>query len=71
MSMSFDGFVAADDISPEEPRGIGGLRLHDWAMAGTDPQSSQVVEQAKAAAGDKNVAVSGVEVGRTVVAGRA
>jgi len=43
MSMSLDGFVTAADISPEEPLGVGGQRLHDWA---TDPQGSEVLDQA-------------------------
>lgn len=36
MSMSLDGFVTAAGISPEEPLGVGGERLHEW---GTDPVS--------------------------------
>src|SRR5215210_2337500 len=33
ISMSLDGFVAGPGQSPEHPLGIGGERLHDWAIA--------------------------------------
>jgi dihydrofolate reductase len=45
MSMSLDGFVTAAEISPEEPLGIGGERLHEWAAPGTDPRGISLVEQ--------------------------
>jgi len=31
--MSLDGFVAGPDQSVENPLGIGGMRLHEWAFA--------------------------------------
>jgi dihydrofolate reductase len=34
MSMSLDGFVTGPDVSPEEPMGRGGERLHDWMFEG-------------------------------------
>jgi dihydrofolate reductase len=33
VSMSLDGFVAGPDQSVENPLGVGGMRLHDWAFA--------------------------------------
>jgi dihydrofolate reductase len=45
MSMSLDGFVTAAEISPEEPLGIGGERLHEWAFPGTDPRGTSLLEQ--------------------------
>jgi dihydrofolate reductase len=45
MSMSLDGFVTAAEISPEEPLGIGGERLHEWAFPGTDPRGISLLEQ--------------------------
>ena len=30
--MSLDGFVAGPNQSVENPLGIGGMRLHDWAF---------------------------------------
>lgn len=34
LSVSLDGFVAGRDQSVEEPLGVDGERLHDWAFAG-------------------------------------
>ena len=33
ISVSLDGYVAGPNISPEEPLGEGGERLHDWVTA--------------------------------------
>jgi dihydrofolate reductase len=33
ISMSLDGFVAGPDQSVDNPLGIGGMRLHEWAFA--------------------------------------
>jgi dihydrofolate reductase len=33
ISMSIDGFVAGPDQSEENPLGIGGMRLHEWAFS--------------------------------------
>ena len=33
ISMSLDGFVAGPEQSVENPLGIGGMRLHEWAFA--------------------------------------
>jgi dihydrofolate reductase len=33
ISVSLDGFVAGPEQSPENPLGIGGMRLHDWVFA--------------------------------------
>lgn len=48
MSQSVDGFVTAAGITPTEPLGIGGERLHEW---GTDPRGSALLEQAVARVG--------------------
>lgn len=36
MSISLDGFVAGPDQSPEQPIGVGGLRLHQWHWPADD-----------------------------------
>lgn len=36
ISMSLDGFVAADGMTVDEGMGAGGEVLHDWAFAGDD-----------------------------------
>ncbi|HMO01171.1 MAG TPA: dihydrofolate reductase family protein [Miltoncostaeaceae bacterium] len=33
ISISADGYVAGPDQSMEEPLGVGGMRLHDWAIS--------------------------------------
>ena len=33
LSISLEGFVAGPDPSNEDPLGIGGMQLHEWAMA--------------------------------------
>jgi dihydrofolate reductase len=33
ISVSLDGYVAGPEQSPENPIGIGGMRLHDWVFA--------------------------------------
>lgn len=37
MSISLDGFVAGPDQSPEDPMGVGGLRLHEWHWHAGEP----------------------------------
>lgn len=61
--MSLDGFVAGPDQSVENPLGVGGMRLHEWAfplevfrrMHGLDGgevnASTQVIEEALANVG--------------------
>ena len=36
MSMSLDGFIAGPNEGPDNGLGDGGLRLHNWLMAGGD-----------------------------------
>ena len=57
IAMSLDGFVAGPGQSVENPLGIGGMRLHEWAFAlatwrashgmegGEDNESTAVVEE--------------------------
>jgi dihydrofolate reductase len=33
IAMSLDGFVAGPEQSPDNPLGVGGMRLHDWVFA--------------------------------------
>jgi dihydrofolate reductase len=60
ISMSLDGFVAGPEQSVENPLGIGGMRLHQWAFplavwraphglpGGDVNESSRVVEESLA-----------------------
>jgi dihydrofolate reductase len=55
ISISADGFVAGPDQSEENPIGVGGLRLHDWAISlaawreahGNDSQGGDVNESTR------------------------
>jgi hypothetical protein len=63
ISMSLDGYVAGPDQSLENPLGVGGMRLHEWAFelgswraphgleGGEVNESSAVVEQGLANVG--------------------
>jgi len=63
ITMSLDGFVAAPNPSLENPLGVGGERLHEWAFAaqswrerhgrsgGEDNQDSKVIAEATSATG--------------------
>src|SRR3954465_11442573 len=63
ISMSLDGYVAGPDQSMENPLGVGGMRLHQWAFAlsafakmqgregGGVNESSAVIEEAFANVG--------------------
>ena len=60
ISMSLDGFVAGPNQSVDEPLGVGGMRLHEWAFAleiwraehglqgGEVNESTPVVEESQA-----------------------
>lgn len=55
MSMSLDGFIEAADATPEAPLGVGGERLHEWAMGG-DQQNADFLASA---IGDIGAVVAG------------
>jgi dihydrofolate reductase len=44
MSMSLDGFIEAADPTPEEPLGVGGERLHEWAFGHDERDRSVMAE---------------------------
>ena len=41
LGMSLDGYVTGPDISPEEPMGRGGKRLHEWKFEGRSAAESE------------------------------
>lgn len=51
ISMSLDGFVTASNMSPEEPMGKGGERLHEWAFGGEDKRNLEILERGLSATG--------------------
>jgi len=50
ISMSLDGFIAADGMTADEGMGVGGEVLHDWALAGDD-RDRALLEQAATSLG--------------------
>ena len=44
MSMSLDGFIEAADPTADEPLGVGGERLHEWAF-GEDERDRRVLAE--------------------------
>ena len=50
ISMSLDGFVTASNVSPDEPLGEGGQRLHEWAF-GDDERNRELLTEAVDAVG--------------------
>ncbi len=63
ITMSLDGFVAGPDAGHEEPLGVGGERLHEWALGlkswrehhgksgGTTGPDNDLIEESVAATG--------------------
>src|SRR5687767_8861009 len=45
ISMSLDGFITASNRRPEQPMGVGGERLHEWAFGGEDKRDREVLER--------------------------
>ena len=43
ISISVDGFVAADNVRVEAPMGDGGDRLHGWLMDTSDPRNREIL----------------------------
>lgn len=51
ISMSLDGYVRAPNARPEEPLGVGGEALHDWAISDQDAAGRDVISRAVAGLG--------------------
>jgi dihydrofolate reductase len=49
ISISVDGFVTAAGVTPEEPLGQRGQRLHAWAADSADPQDAAVLAEVRRA----------------------
>jgi dihydrofolate reductase len=44
ISMSLDGFIAAENVRLEAGLGDGGERLHEWAFKSEDPRNRELLE---------------------------
>src|SRR5258708_39141298 len=67
ISMSLDGFVAGPDQSVENPLGIGGMRLHEWAFALEAWRSMHGLEGGDINAGAQVVKESLENIGATIM----
>lgn len=67
ISMSLDGFVAGPDQSVEEPLGVGGMQLHEWAIAVSTWRAAHGEEGGEAGVDDDAVKESLVNVGATIM----
>ena len=45
ISMSLDGFVAGPNVSPQQPLGENGMRLHDWIFDGKTDADTKIMEE--------------------------
>ncbi len=67
MSMSLDGFIAGPNEGPGNGLGDGGDRLHEWALAGADPDDEDAFDHLTGV--DRQVVDEFMSTG-AVVAGR-
>jgi dihydrofolate reductase len=51
ISMSLDGYVRAANPRPDEPLGVGGEALHEWALNDDDAAGRDVLDRGIAATG--------------------
>src|SRR5918994_6064957 len=58
ISMSLDGFSAGPNVSPENPLGEGGERLHEWLFRSNTPADSSIMEETVKASGAVIVGVT-------------
>ena len=69
LAISLDGYVAGPDQSLDNPLGVGGMRLHEWAFA---TRSFNAVHSAEGTGGetgidDDHIARADVGIGATVM----
>jgi dihydrofolate reductase len=67
ISMSLDGFVAGPRQSVENPLGVGGMRLHEWAFALAAWRSTHGLEGGEVNASTQIVEEAWDDVGATVM----
>lgn len=67
ISMSLDGFVAGPDQSVENPLGVGGMRLHQWAFPLRAWRSTHGLDGGEVNESDAVVAEALANVGATVM----
>lgn len=67
LTISLEGFVAGRDQSPENPLGIGGEGLHEWAVAVRSVREMHDMEGGETGPSDMVVAETVENVGATIM----
>ena len=70
ITMSLDGYVAGPDQSPQNPLGVGGGALHEWAFATRTFRRSHGMEGGETGPDDDVVAESLEGIGATIMGRR-
>jgi dihydrofolate reductase len=67
ISMSLDGYVAGPDQSIKEPLGVGGERLHEWAISLAAWRAAHGLEGGEVNESTQVMAESLVDIGATIM----
>lgn len=51
LSMSLDGYITGPDVTPRQPMGIGGKRLHEWIFNGKTDIDGRILEEVVSSSG--------------------
>lgn len=51
LSMSLDGYIAGRDVTPQQPMGVGGERLHEWIFSGKTDIDGKILEEVVSSSG--------------------
>jgi dihydrofolate reductase len=67
ISMSLDGFVAGPDQSLENPLGVGGPALHEWAVATRSWRAAHGMDGGETGLDDDRITAATGDVGATIM----
>jgi dihydrofolate reductase len=67
LSISLDGFVAGPDPSQQDPLGIGGMQLHEWAFKAMAWQQEHGLEGGEDNADSKHIAALRARIGAGIM----
>ncbi len=67
LAISLDGYVAGPDQSPDNPLGVGGLRLHEWVFATRTGRQMMGMEGGDGGVDDEFTARGDVGIGATIM----
>jgi dihydrofolate reductase len=67
IAMSLDGFVAGPNQSVDDPLGVGGMRLHEWAFALAEWREAQGLEGGEVNASTSVMEETRANIGATIM----